>query len=832
MWWHVWSNHPTSTILCGCGDTSQFVWFLEWPAYALSHGLNPFYSAMAAYPHGVNLLSYTSVLAVGIPLAPITWIFGPVATLNVALLLSPVLSGMAMFIFLRRCVTWLPAAFVGGLAYGFSPIILTNLYFSHLNLTMSPIPPLVAVCLDEILIRQRRRPVLMGVLLGLLLTLQFFLSSELLFIIVLAGAFALVLIIVYAAWRRPEGLRRNARYGFVGLATGAIVAGVLLAYPVWFALAGPAHVSGLVWLDPAQYVNHLKSYVIPLASSPFGWLYGFNGVLISGQYLGLGLVVVLLGGLVAWRRDLKLWFFAVLGLVFLILSLGAANPLFGSLALVENILPNRFDQVVYLCAAIMLGIVVDHTFASVTRRYAVRSAVPEAPKASEQVREINPGTTDRAHQPRVSWSAALSGLTVAAIALVPIGFYLSQNVPIPVQSSLHVPLWFQTAARHLGPKQVLLVLPDNLSVESPLIWQVADGMRYVMADEVASLGTAKEPAGLAVLVNASVPAYANGSYEDADLTITPSQIAAVRSLFREWGVTTVVLPGGPGLVRLAQLSSVPAAAALITAATGQTPDYEQGAWVWADVKHPAAPLVPTASQFLQCTLTGLRGTAGVNAADACIAWTGPFLRIVPSANGLDLLQQRLFMSVAADSVAVKRVEFIVTGKGISGSVTVPAHPIVDGSLMGWIANAERLALPSGTYTLRSEADDAQGAIGRSPAVTMRVNDGNTSSALPPVTKMLNPAPHAQVRGTEPLFAVASSELGVKDVEFYVTGGGRTDVENATKSLLGASFLWNTRNVPNGTYTVYAHAEGNTGLTTTSKGVVVEVRNSGSRALQR
>ena len=178
MWWHVWSNHPTSTILCGCGDTSQFVWFLKWPAYALSHGLNPFYSTAASYPHGVNLLSVTSVLAVGILFAPITWIFGPIATLNVALLLSPVLSGVAMFILLRRWVSWDPAAFIGGLLYGFSPIILTSLYFSHLNLTISPIPPLVVACLDEIVMRQRRRPVVTGVLLGLLVTLQILLEHR------------------------------------------------------------------------------------------------------------------------------------------------------------------------------------------------------------------------------------------------------------------------------------------------------------------------------------------------------------------------------------------------------------------------------------------------------------------------------------------------------------------------------------------------------------------------------------------------------------------------------------------------------------------------------
>ena len=136
----------------------------------------------------------------------------------------------------------------------------------------------------------------------------------------------------------------------------------------------------------------------------------------------------------------------------------------------------------------MLGIVVDHSYASVTRwSMAARSGVvhPEAPPAQEQARP-NPGTGDRSPKQRVGWAGTLVGLVVAGIALVPIGLYLSQNVPLPVQASPHTPSWFRTAALHLGHKQVLLVLPDNIGVESPLIWQVetARGMpRPTKSDE-------------------------------------------------------------------------------------------------------------------------------------------------------------------------------------------------------------------------------------------------------------------------------------------------------------------------------------------------------------
>ncbi len=166
VWWNVWTSHPTSTTTCGCGDTSLFTWFLDWPAYAAAHGLNPLYSTAIHVPYGVNLLTNTSVLAVGVVLAPVTWLFGPVATLNVALTLAPALSALAMFVLLRRWVSWSPAAFIGGLFYGFSPFVLVSLTDAHLMLGLAVVPPLVVACLDEMLMRQARRPVPVGIGLG------------------------------------------------------------------------------------------------------------------------------------------------------------------------------------------------------------------------------------------------------------------------------------------------------------------------------------------------------------------------------------------------------------------------------------------------------------------------------------------------------------------------------------------------------------------------------------------------------------------------------------------------------------------------------------------
>ena len=223
---------------CGCDDPSLFVWFLEWPAYALAHGHNPFYSTALFHPAGINLLSNTGVLALGLPLAPVTWLFGPVATLNVASTLGPALSALAMFWLLRRWVRWAPAAFVGGLVFGFGPFAVTNLAVAHLKTEVLVLVPLIVGCLDELLVRQRetsgarrgrpRAPRGRAVLL----------STEM-----------LVIVVICARRRRRPGRRlrhRRVRPARCSPPCGtplspawpwpSAVSGVLLAYPVWFAL--------------------------------------------------------------------------------------------------------------------------------------------------------------------------------------------------------------------------------------------------------------------------------------------------------------------------------------------------------------------------------------------------------------------------------------------------------------------------------------------------------------------------------------------------------------------------------------------------------------------
>lgn len=621
VWWQVWSGHPTSTTTCGCGDTSLFTWFLAWPAYAIAHGLNPLFSTAMFHPTGVNLLSNTGEVGIGIVLAPVTWLFGPIASLNVALTLSPVLSALAMFALLRRWVSWAPAAFIGGLAYGFSPVILISLTDGHLMVAMGPIPPLIVACLDEILVRQRRRPLAAGAVLGLLVTVQFFVGTEVLVITVTAACVGLLVIMANALWHR-EILRQNFRHAVVALVGTAALTVALLAYPLWFALAGPAHLSGPVWgtREPISFVGtFINDFLIPPTSIPIAGTLthrygGYQAPVLSGQYFGVGLVFVIVTGLVVWRRDLRLWFFAIVGAASVLLSLGLKagywTPwrLLVHVPLMDNIIPSRFLVVTYVCAGVMLGVIVDRVRSSIVR-YDSRSSVRAAPATS-----VHGGPRRQGRR----WFGALIGAVVAAIALVPWITYYNVGIPLTTQPVV-LPTWFTKVAPTLRGHQVLLAFPPSFTaMQSAMTWQAVDRMHYSMAGGGGPNGliarAGSEAPGQTVLNNLSIAGPSRWASP-----ISADGVTAVREALGGWGVTTVVLPDTTKQPSYARVYQVRTIAILITAATGRRPIRQADAWVWDGVNHYAPGMVPDDETLIRCGTGPSTGSvASIDRATACI----------------------------------------------------------------------------------------------------------------------------------------------------------------------------------------------------------------------
>jgi hypothetical protein len=614
LWWNVWTSHPTSTTTCGCGDSSLFTWFLAWPAYAISHGLNPLYSTAMFHPTGVNLLSNTAEVGFGVVLAPVTWLFGPIATLNVALTLSPALSALAMFVLLRRWVSWSPAAFAGGLLYGFSPFVLISLTDAHLMLGAAFVPPLMVLCLDEIFVRQRRGPVATGMVLGVLAAVQFCIGTESLVIVAIGAGIGLVLMVVYGWVRDRDAVRSHARHAIVGSVSGVATGLVLLIYPVWFAFAGPGHLSGSIWGSPLISYGgaNLKDYFLPepasagLLAMDHRWG-GYQAPTLSGQYFGLGLVIVLVVGCILWRRDRRLWLFGAVSViaVFLSFGLGLHNwtlwRLFVRFPLMENVIPSRFLLVTYFAVAVMLALIIDHAHADVRQWWATNSGGEHRP--------VGGGN-------RVGGRvAAIVGIGIALIAIGPIAAYYSAGLPFTTRAVV-LPTWYRTVAPTIPDHQVLLSFPVPFDLaQSAMTWQAVNGMHYSMVGGGGPDSILKragpERAGQTIIGNYSISAGPSDA--------TPEEVTAVRHALDGWGVTMIVVPDQSGLPLYERVTQARSIVVLMTAATGQRPVRQAGAWVWTGVDRAGPPVSSTSGALARCNPGAGDGTvSSIEGSVACV----------------------------------------------------------------------------------------------------------------------------------------------------------------------------------------------------------------------
>jgi len=574
LWIHAWTEGATTHTLCGCGDPALFLWFFQWPATALSHAQNPFFSTALFHPHGINLLANTSVTGLSLPLVPVTWIWGPVASLNVASTITPALTAFTAFVVIRRWAPWTPAAFVGGLLYGFSPFVLSNLEFAHLMTAALMLLPLILAVLDEILIRQRHSVLVTGLLLAVLLFAQFFLSSELLAIGAVVVVICLVALLAAALVANRPGLRARLPHAAGALGIGLGLGAVLLAWPVWFALEGPAHLPGLVWPNVGVIGGFIPSNFVttgyPSVLHSFIPLSGYDGApLASAAYIGWGFLAVMVGGLVFFWRDRRVWFFAFTFAACVACSLGERKGewqpawIFTRIPLIQNVIQQRFMAFGYLAAAVLLAVIMERTYRT----------VPD-------------------------WRGALGALAVSGVALVPTAVIFSERLPFAMQAVV-LPRWYSEVAPTLPPGRVLLTYPAPFSgIQSALAWQAVLGVPYSMAGGGGPQGVARR-AGTAAPGFAVLSDLALGGLEPP--VGTPAQLAAVRHAMSVWEVNTVVVATDPAL-STRQLGRDPVyAAAFMTAALGRLPTIQAGAWVWNNVQLGLTrPLVVPAGTLATC----------------------------------------------------------------------------------------------------------------------------------------------------------------------------------------------------------------------------------------
>ncbi len=564
-------------------DTTVQIWWLSWTSVAFPHLPTLFSAPWMNFPKGQNFGVNGSMLAVGVLLLPITKLFGVVTAWNIGLRIAIVASATAMCLVLRRWTTWWPAAFVGGLLYGFSAYSQWDQYYMFLLFV--PLPPLILLFLHELFVRQRWRSWVTGAMLGGTLSLQFFVSTEILASTVVMSAIAVGGLAIV----RGRGLLRRWRYSVHALAWGLGTTSILLAYPLWFTFAGPQHINGtpaptwLLTLLPAD----LAASVVPNGQwldthSINTWMVARPTLLYSGEmYLGIPLITSLVAFAVFLRRRRAILYAGAMALISFVLSLGGTLYvdgrativrlpfwLFLHVPLLRGFLPTRFSLYTNLFAAIMFAVGLDE----------MRRRLEAA------------GRTDRLRE-------RLGHVAIGALVLV-VGLSLAP-AHTPLSQPTNTPAFFTTSAiDDVPPNSVVLAFPypDRQSDVGGLFADLIPGRSIMLYQSIAAMhfkivggyGWFPTPLGHDGTTHpAALPPISVQTLFDVAFSrkATPAQLALLsssnltkdlRQFLRRYHVSTVIVLPGFG---------TPAAViGHMTTAIG-VPIRQGGVVVWLHVQH-------------------------------------------------------------------------------------------------------------------------------------------------------------------------------------------------------------------------------------------------------
>ncbi len=635
------------------------------------------------------------MLALGVLFTPITKLFGPIVSWNIAVRFALVISASSMCFVLRRWVTWWPAAFAGGLLYGFSAYMLTNAG-NYLFLTFVPLPPVFFLLLHEVLIRQRWRPSRVGTLLGVVCFLQFFIWSEVLVGMVFMGVIATCLFLFI----NRNQLQAIWSYAMRAFVFGGVVGGGLLLFPAAFTLFGPqnTHGSPTQGLVNDQFPPDLLGSIVPqtqwLSTKELSASATMHIPFASAEYLGIPIIVSLACFTILLRKPRTMLFSGAMALISFCFSMGTYLWIYGHrtpiplpwaafthLPMLGGFTPVRFSLFTALFVAGMFAIGLDE----VHRRL----------RAANLRRILSPS-----QRALVASTISVGLATVVILPLVP-----ADAVPT---TPANVPSFFTSAAVDAIPEGGVVLsypYPDaggpDLFFQTPktmMLEQAASGMRFKLLGGFGWFPSATGSHGVttpAPLSPGSVQeildgAYWNASSEKALLSRT-SATADLRTVLTRYDVEAVILePEG------AEPSDI---VRYVTAAIG-CPVFYPDIALWLNVKARLAERSP-GSHLSTCAVRS-----------AVVA------RVLRPTDGQTVSGRTLMMASATRFLNVVSVAFYLSG----GSSHARLIARATSTAFGWLAQWNSKTVPNGKYVLRSEAVTDIGTSRSSSGVAITVKN--------------------------------------------------------------------------------------------------------------
>ncbi|WP_244976025.1 glycosyl transferase [Nocardia huaxiensis] len=485
----LWRKPRSGYLIDSDQDQTLYEWYFSVTARTVTHGDSMLSSQLQNYPDGVNLAANTLMYGWGVPLTPVTLLFGPTVTFVLALTVG--LSGTAFawyWLFSRELVTSRFAAAIGGLFCGFAPAMVSHSN-GHPNFVFLLLLPLIA---RQVITMARRaelatRPAWQpraAAVLGLLVALQLVLGEEPLLIFALAFA-----LFVLAYVRAPRDILRTARVTAPSVLLAALITLALTGVLLWWQFFGP---QSYTFVGHGRVGNDLLA-LFQFSSESAGSMFSFGpDVSINptehNSYFGWPLLLLVAVTAFLLRRERVVRAAVVVIVVFVTLSLGIGLLVGGTLAIVpmvggvpmpwlvlggihplNGIVESRFSMAAIPAIAIIL--VLGTQRAIDYRRTAIGDWRPTA------------------------WFAA------SACALLPLA-----PTPLPVAERAPTPAFFAdgTVRQYVSDGSVVIVPPSTAMDAAALNWQIDSDFAFPLVggyfvgpepDGTARYGTKHRPTG-------------------------------------------------------------------------------------------------------------------------------------------------------------------------------------------------------------------------------------------------------------------------------------------------------------------------------------------------
>lgn len=423
---------------------------------------------------------------------------------NLEFVVHYVLAGLFTYLLLRLLrVSWSGAA-VAGVAYELSGIIGSYPSPGHdAKLIVSALLPLACIGL-LVALRDRRSggyALITLAVAGSLFSAQYQVTYYLLIAI---GVFAL-----YVALDEAAAEPARARLARLSLAMGAVLLGFGIAMihilPFFSYIPFSPRATGYHGFQGSTTFaipwEHVPEFFLKNFAGSRETYWGSNSLKLHSEYLGLPVVALaILGGSGAERRLLKFWLGGI-GLLFLLISLGAGTPFYRLWwAVMPYVRHTRAPGMAFFVVAFIVALFAGLGADRIARKDGVKALMPwfvaaglvallavtggfgaiaqSLASSASQAAGRDLMSTVRANQPAIMWGALSSALALAAAAAVGSGFLRGRLTPrvfgLALPLVLGTDLWlnaqrFWTYSRPYGRDQII----DRIA-GTPLPFRVLD----------------------------------------------------------------------------------------------------------------------------------------------------------------------------------------------------------------------------------------------------------------------------------------------------------------------------------------------------------------------